>query len=754
MEDDGEPNIEDEPLDIDEEPGTAANLAYLTRHVPQHISETKNLLYGLSSDPPFDASYYPPSSYWTSAEKSLFFHGLSIYSRFRPDMIAAHIGTKTVADVALYLELIRTTAAASTSSAYADITRDRFAQAYEVSPELISFEDEQSSLFSTAEPHLDLETRTRLREDEEYAFRKASRARRGSGTGQTRDRAGQKERKAALDDWLEERNKEWRIEDTLGQLDVPKLTVLDRILREDEEPFDVLDVENDPVFTDKGLGGTVNDSSIDPVLLAESSRALASRTLASSDLVDPSRPSTPPPAGSPGLTLLPKDLIPAELSPGSRRRLQKRLFMRKKRAAAQGTVPSTSLRRLKPGRKTKSEELLPEELVLDEQSGPEIDEHEVSAGMRTESPGAGPSKEKKRKKPKKRGLTLPYKIKHELQDAQVTAAYLRDQGLGLFQLAALGRIMRSYTQLDPTVPDTVNRYISMATVGILNALLVEFIRDLMHRAITVRELDFTLKARTKVWRIGKRRTVKGKNVRRALDLMGADHLNKAAHFSAVCDDFSDVEGDDEDEEEEDSPSPKAAKRKAAMIEDDEGDDETDVEAKTAKRASLSRHRKQLHRSIYPPFVHAPDLVPRSHPFGVDVRGKSPATSGHRHRPRQDQDDVDEDENLMSSDTDKEALDAELEAEERIDAEDMRAAAKYEREVWTDLQKTIDSDDGKEEPARTSKRKKRTGEVQSDSEFADLKKPKRRKVKKNDGAMNMPPDGVKVKSAVFVDSLSE
>jgi len=47
-----------------------------------------------------------PASYWTSAEKDLFFHGLSVYSRLHPELIAQTIRTKTTFDVCVYLDVL------------------------------------------------------------------------------------------------------------------------------------------------------------------------------------------------------------------------------------------------------------------------------------------------------------------------------------------------------------------------------------------------------------------------------------------------------------------------------------------------------------------------------------------------------------------------------------------------------------------------------------------------------------------------
>ncbi|KIK97624.1 hypothetical protein PAXRUDRAFT_204426 [Paxillus rubicundulus Ve08.2h10] len=53
----------------------------------------------------------PPLSYWTSTEQTAFFRALSVYSRWRPDLVAACVPTKSVWEVGLYLEALEQGAA-------------------------------------------------------------------------------------------------------------------------------------------------------------------------------------------------------------------------------------------------------------------------------------------------------------------------------------------------------------------------------------------------------------------------------------------------------------------------------------------------------------------------------------------------------------------------------------------------------------------------------------------------------------------
>lgn len=74
------------------------------------LSVQSHLKGRLNNDEPLLPSYLPPTSYWTAEEKDLFFHGLSIYSRLRPDLIAAHINTKNTIEVCLYLHCLQAAA--------------------------------------------------------------------------------------------------------------------------------------------------------------------------------------------------------------------------------------------------------------------------------------------------------------------------------------------------------------------------------------------------------------------------------------------------------------------------------------------------------------------------------------------------------------------------------------------------------------------------------------------------------------------
>ena len=95
----------------------------------------------LDGEQPFLPAFFPPSSYWSSDEKDLFFHGLAVYSRFRPDLIAESIKTKTILDVCLYLDILQTASSAIPSEIHGSL-RSSLEPAMEVSSTWIQNEEQ------------------------------------------------------------------------------------------------------------------------------------------------------------------------------------------------------------------------------------------------------------------------------------------------------------------------------------------------------------------------------------------------------------------------------------------------------------------------------------------------------------------------------------------------------------------------------------------------------------------------------------
>jgi hypothetical protein len=284
------------------------------------------------------------------------------------------------------------------------IAREQYPAAYEVSPALVAFEDAQAMLISIAEPMLAEAKREAAHAEVVSAKRNGMRARRGEGqVGQMRDRERQRERKEAFERWLAGREVEWRKEDLLERLDAARLIVMDRVLRLDEETRE----EQEEVKS-------ANSPS--------ASRCRAASFTGESDISSPTH--------SPHVTnndhMAHDDPGPSliDLSPASRRRTYKRLYMRRKRAEASGGVAQLDYARLKPGRKAST-------------TGNRSNRHEHENSADERNP--------KRQKPQKQntpGKTRPYKIQHELKELEIDAGYLQENGLGLFHLGVLGRLMQ------------------------------------------------------------------------------------------------------------------------------------------------------------------------------------------------------------------------------------------------------------------------------------------------------------------------
>ncbi|KAF9222422.1 hypothetical protein BS17DRAFT_187842 [Gyrodon lividus] len=109
----------------------------------------------------------------------------------------------------------------------------------------------------------------------------------------------------------------------------------------------------------------------------------------------------------------------------------------------------------------------------------------------------------------KGGLTLPYKLKAEFAALGVDATYLRARGMDLLHLGALGRLMGFYTSLEHTEDgqEEADEHVSGQSIDAkliqhLQAVVVSFVTDVVHRAIVWKETEMRLKKRSRAWRHG------------------------------------------------------------------------------------------------------------------------------------------------------------------------------------------------------------------------------------------------------------
>ena len=281
-------------------------------------------------------------------------------------------------------------------------------------------------------------------------------------------------------------------------------------------------------------------------------------------------------------------------------------------------------------------------------------------------------------------------------------------------------------------------------------------------------------------------------MRHALELCGRDApSSKRTHFGALLERFS--EGEESMESDDDVPlAVRAQMTKGKAVACNEGEDEDDDDDQAGDvgegdqqqqkagpstdsqaRDAAGPHWSLTPREMYYPFVYAPDLIAPAHPFGVYTPGTTPDQQGSSTsallRHAADDDDGEEDgdmeawqeerKDLMSAETDDEALEAGLRADARLDAADARAAAEYEAGVWREHRGV-----GRGGPSQRAK-KRRAGAEMGGNDAHSVRLRKRRKGASDRWAPTVAeagmdaleePDGVRqVKSAAIIeDSASE
>lgn len=384
--------LEDTLSDLDVDP------AYLV-HFRQHVRQTQFHLQGLdpSSEalPPFYTNN--PTSYWTSAEKSAFFHGLSVYSRLRPDLIAESVQSKNVIEVCTYIHMLDE--GLKNDMLGNRLGRKEIEGAMEVSEEWIELEEYHAEGIIFDEKKWEENATAVAREDERKSMKKDMRPRATKGDGKTQEDRDRE--RTEYREWEKARRIAWEKEDMLKSLGVAHCKVIDHILRDFEEAYKLsLQNGND---ASQSVALEDDESMIDPVLRSSTSRAVTPTV----------------------------KTIPDNLSPTSRRRLQKRLWMRRKREQAKENADilaagsSLSLERIKPGRKS-----LPRK------------KRKTESGGRVQIPEEEDEEEADPRHPHIGGKTRHYKIKAQFEKLGIDTPALNQQGLGLFYMSALSKIMK------------------------------------------------------------------------------------------------------------------------------------------------------------------------------------------------------------------------------------------------------------------------------------------------------------------------
>jgi hypothetical protein len=544
-------------------------LTYDERYITvlrDHIKDTKDHLVGASSDSSaLVCSFIPPSAYWTPVEKASFFHALAVHSRFRPDLISACIPGKTLLDVCAYLDVLEE---AAQEGRLPRLQRCDMPTALEVSDTWLAAEDEKATAVVAHEPTWIAAGTKRKREAERVDARKAPRSVKA-------DVASREARKADLMKAKAAQTSFWAHEDALSRLELPHLRAMDRILRDAEEAEAraqrtqrTADAE-EPVVDNPASSvqaTEVNGLVVDPALLQPPSLYSTGPDPAAYNPISSSSNDIATLAGlsTSGSHRVADDLatfaasdpdvdadpdssaaLLALLSPTSRRRHQKRLYMRRRRAAQAGTPKTISAHvgRLKPGRKPKPEGVAnastganrehrasPSTQAGNSRHADETESDSVSdsddtshsdedSDAESNTPSTGRRKGKKAKKVNQPGLTKEYAIRRSFERAGIDAHTLRTAGLGVFRLGRLGKLMRYDFKLSTSYKNLIMYSCRLfggleeaksavaphgtdaQTVALLAAHVSAFVGDVMHHAVSVARTERALKAHTKVWRL-------------------------------------------------------------------------------------------------------------------------------------------------------------------------------------------------------------------------------------------------------------
>ncbi|KAI6100544.1 hypothetical protein F5141DRAFT_1139332 [Pisolithus sp. B1] len=719
---------------------------------------------------------------WTPAEKNAFFRALSAYSRWRPDLIAAAVPTRSVWEVDLYLAALEEGAEcldrAEKGDGYlSDFDLDEedsgsdleLEPAHEVSDAWVAVEETLASCIIQGDNSALLEryrNSLRAKKGKEKEKRPRGRPRKGDGTNARRPyrRLGARKlasyadakpqgcvdsqhaagtqvdrssvaRRAETMSPNEPPAKRLRLgkrEDHLACLGDAHLSALDSILRDHEESLRMersckenqdaasphLEIrEGTPpshehereMRTIMNVTDTIADdpsnAMIDPVLLAISGVPSSTTTTMSSIPIKtiPAADRSPLVSSGPPLTKAsvihdarqdtvdfvqshvraasedPAALNLDLLSPKSRRRLQKRLYMRRRRARLHGKEDASysatevetadigqivGLGRLKPGRKAKDKS----RCTTPKSSAPTPN---------VESDDEEPTKVKQTT----HGLTLRSKLKSMFSKLGVDAAYLRVQGMDLLHLNTLARLMGLFTASECGSPsddastDEIDEELPFAIdatlIRHLQAAVVFFVTDVIYRAIAWKEGQIRLKQGSLAWRSSDQRlTVSA--IKHAIETLGVRYKSHKEFFAELC--FRN------DTESSDAENESAATRHSNRSSDHPAEfrDEGGCEKGDPAVPGVSTHR-----DLYMPFIRPPSAL-GVHP--LDCFSRTYMREATRRADREREEEAD----WMSSETDEEALEAELREDEALDEEDMESAAEYEEMLWEALGDTSDS----------------------------------------------------------------
>ena len=411
------------------------SMSYVEDFRKHQISVQAHLKGRQENNPAFPPSFFLPSSCWTSSEKDLFFHGLTLYSRFRPDLIAEHIKTKSIFDICVYLHILRI-AIISRGHGSGTSTREAIEPAIEMSERWIEYEEQMAVALTAVDSCL---------RSVEHSEKK---------TQGTCSCASPEIHITSAEPGLVPSSQAAY----MGHLDSTCLTVLESIIRESHS--DDVDIEQIMLLEQaSGILPPAETHDLESEFQGRDRFICHFCSLMSSFKLSASP--TPNIQPSPlGLTPLPlANPDPQEASCNPRegivkptftnnfhlRQLQKRLYMRRKRAEQVGRPLIPVSITLRPGRERRPRKpSKPRPKIYHSKGkiklrGGSSNQQLVPEGPIDPNEGLDESLFERRSRG---GLTKPYRVKKNFRENDVNAHMLSEMGLDIFHLSTLARLMR------------------------------------------------------------------------------------------------------------------------------------------------------------------------------------------------------------------------------------------------------------------------------------------------------------------------
>ncbi|KAK7696490.1 hypothetical protein QCA50_001147 [Cerrena zonata] len=671
------PESSPQPIPQPSQPDLSANSSVLQTYISiyhEHLTETQSHVIGRSKRRQgADYSCVLISSInWTREEKDLFFHGLCVHSRTRPDLIAQDIGTKSVVAVCAYIdELDEALAEVQEDEEYNDFWKRRRTtpMATEMSDRWCALEDRFASSIASVEGRLMTDVRTQTR-------RRVVKNMKRKFDKMDRDDAAEESVKSpsTFDEWQREQERIWKEEEF--EMDRKMLRKVEIALHgkgknraegdaDDEGSDGAPEQGEEPV-------PMAQDDHPDPGIHPITGDEARPRILIDDSLIDPQLLAEPPP-------LPPKQPIANSEPPPS--------------------VPlSTNF----------SDEDDSSSSSSSSSSSDGEDDEDKDEDWETQTERS--RKSSRRLRPK----TLSSEERQQLETMGFDSDRLREAGVDVLRLQRLGKLMRMYRVSQDATKDVISG-ITLPAIKELAVLLKEFTREMVKASILSRQQERAAKGGARAWRHSQGPFVSVPNIQHALSLMGEKHLEHKQRWQHILKWYRSGGKSPH------VPGVLPSSEKPSQDEDYSGN-ETLFEPTSSQ---VRTKGLSMYRTMRSPFVRLPtSLLPRPevdfYQYAHPGRPSSPAlpTPWALHSSSQ------EDFSEMES-TDSEDLASELEEEDGLDESDMDLATSREKEMWALFggDPTVDAGSRVEILQKGKKRKRTTSQADSVAQKKTKTKPR-------------------------------